>query len=996
MKLAWLAFAVLITGGRCRALPLSGGSPGWTVRVWQAEEGLPATSLTAITQTHDGYLWVGTYSGLARFDGLSFKVYEGVGAPGLCNGRITALYEDAAGALWIGHETGEISRRVGGQFEKVEIGREGGGASVVAFGCAADGILWALDHDGRVERVSRALNADASAGLPAAAGSGAVTLTEGGGRLWALRDGVVSEWRDGAWREEAFGDTPRDRFIAGIAASRDGGLWVAAGGRLRQWQHGRWERDWGACPWGDGSVTLLAEMRNGAVAAGTLDRGLFVLAADGLAVHWGRSSGLAYDWARCFCEDREGNLWVGAGSGGLSRLRRARVEAVASPDLFDGHAPLSVSSTRDGSLWVGTEGAGIYQNRDGQWRRFGPEAGLSNLFVWALAEDATGAVWAGTWGGGLYRRIGDGFAPVAGIPPSVSITALLPDGEQGFWVGTGVGLWRWPGDPRGPTLAPGADGDVRALCGDGAGGVWFGCAGRGLGRWDRGAVRRYRRGDGLPSDFVQSLWRGPEGEIWIGTADSGLCRFKSGAFAGLGSGAGPPNHVICAIAGDAQGFLWVSTHGGVFRAARADLDACADGQTRSVRWLGLGRGDGLPTLECTGGLQGAVCGDAAGRLWFSTPKGIAKIDPGSIQPSPVPPRVVVEEVLGDGKALRLVADAADPLAVRPGVQRLEFHFAGLSFSAPEKVVFRCRLKGLQNEWTDLGPRRSLIYPRVPPGDYHFEVMAANGDGVWSESAASVAIRVAPRIWETSWFRFGTGGAAILAIVTAAVWDSRRRLRVRIERAERQEAVERERMRIAQDIHDDLGASLTRITWLSQWALAGIADGATGAAELDQISATAREMTRAMDEIVWAVNPRHDTLASLAGYFGRYAQEYLGPTGIRCRLDIPVELPEWPVSAEVRHNLFLAFKEALHNAVRHAGAREIRVALACGGTGFAIDIQDDGCGFVVEPAGRDARPGDGLVNLRRRLNEIGGVCEITAAPGSGTRVRLISGQMTGLS
>jgi signal transduction histidine kinase len=245
----------------------------------------------------------------------------------------------------------------------------------------------------------------------------------------------------------------------------------------------------------------------------------------------------------------------------------------------------------------------------------------------------------------------------------------------------------------------------------------------------------------------------------------------------------------------------------------------------------------------------------------------------------------------------------------------------------------------------------------------------------------------------------TMGGVLLASVSGGVWfDTRRRMHRKLERAERQRAVERERARIAKDIHDDLGASLTRITMLSQTARAELGQPEQAAADLDRIYSTARELTRAMDEIVWAVNPQHDTLDSLATYLGRFAQDYLRVAGVRCRLDVPFTLPAWPLSAEVRHNLFLAFKEALHNIVKHAAATEARITLVLEDRGFRLTVEDNGRGFDPKTLSAEpstvpdrAAPGNGLANMWLRLAEIRGRCEFESQLGKGTKVTFLIGR-----
>jgi signal transduction histidine kinase len=287
------------------------------------------------------------------------------------------------------------------------------------------------------------------------------------------------------------------------------------------------------------------------------------------------------------------------------------------------------------------------------------------------------------------------------------------------------------------------------------------------------------------------------------------------------------------------------------------------------------------------------------------------------------------------------------------------------------------------------------YSFVPPGNYTFHVIACNNDGVWNETGVAQPFTLLPHFWQTWWFRI-LGGLLTAVAASAVAWfETRRRLRRRLEKLEREQAIERERARIARDIHDDLGASLTRITMLSQSARGESELSATVASNLERIFGTARELTLAMDEIVWAVNPRHDRLDSLANYLSRFAHDFLSTAEIRCRLDMPVQLPSLPVAAEMRHNLFLAYKEALHNAVKHAAATEVRVELKFAADTLTLVVADNGRGLPPgetpgqSPVSANGFPhGNGLANMQRRLAEIGGECTIRCELGRGTDVSFI--------
>jgi signal transduction histidine kinase len=393
----------------------------------------------------------------------------------------------------------------------------------------------------------------------------------------------------------------------------------------------------------------------------------------------------------------------------------------------------------------------------------------------------------------------------------------------------------------------------------------------------------------------------------------------------------------------------------------------------------------MPSLICSGGLQPSATRTSDGRLWFPTSKGLAVINPADVKPNSLPPPVVIESILANGHAQPWDHHAPAPLRLAPGWQRLEFHYAGLSFIAPEEMRFQCRLEGLEKNWVDAGNKRVAEYNYLPPGNYTFHVRACNSDGVWNESGAVLPFTVLPHFWQRFWFRAVTSLAIALLLAGVVFWGVRRRLHRRLEAAQRLQAIERERTRIAKDIHDHLGANLTRISLLSQSAQGDLANPTEVAAHLDRIYGTARELTRAMDEIVWAVNPQHDTLDSLASYLGNFAQDYLAPLHIRCRLEMPLQLPHWPITAETRHNVFLAFKEALHNVVKHSGAEEVSIFLTPEADRFTLIVRDNGKGFDPKAVRHRAGRGNGLKNMAQRLEKIGGRCEIQSHPGSRTEI-----------
>lgn len=966
------------------------GWPNYFVRAWRTDEKLPDNAVTAVVQTHDGYLWIGTYGGLARFDGVRFSVFNNSTDPGLQSDRITSLYEDAQGALWIGHERGDLTCYRDGKFEPQELRGTGVRRKIAAIGSDRNGDIWLLNEEGTLVRARDG----ATCSLPNQNGNAQMAKTADG-VLWVASGGKLAHLENGRLMPLAAESVPGSvvQQVDGICAGQDGGLWIAGDDRVRKWNGLAWMEDRGPNPC-DSTLTSMIETRSGSLAIGTVDTGLYLLSPNGVVRHFSRAEGFPHDWIRCVTEDREGTLWTGAGSDGLVALHPGKVETLDPPDHRQGRVALSTTAARDGAIWMGTEGAGLYRCFEGKWTHFGADAGLTSQFVWCVGEDLQGRMWAGTWSGGMYVQEGDRFVRPRGLENlNVPMTALLhaPDGIT--WIGTGSGLLRyedgsltWFGQTDGARVA-----DVRAIARETNGTIWFGTLGGGLGRLQNGAIIYFGRSDGLASDYIQCLHLDADEALWIGTDGGGLNRLKDGAFATINSDQGLPNNFISAIEEDTYGDLWISSHGGIFRASKAALDSCAAGNIASVNCLQYGKGEGMTSVECSGGFQPAAVRTADGRIGFPTGGGIVMVNPENAKVHRLEPLLVIEEVVANGHVLAKKPGGDERLEFPAGSARLEFHYTGLSFIAPEKMRFRYLLDGWDHDWVDAGAKRVAEYSYIPPGKYTFRVRACNSDAVWNEAGASFAFTLLPHFWQRIWFRAAAALAAVALIAGVVLSFTRRRMRRKLEIIQRQQAVERERTRIARDIHDHLGANLTRISLLSQSAQGELSNPRQAAIQLDRIYDTALDLTRALGEIVWAVNPRHDTLDSLASYLGNFAQEYLVSLNIRCRLDVPLSLPLWPITAEARHNVFLAFKEALHNVVKHAGATEVSVVLETGDRGFFLLIRDDGIGFDVAavesgPGPQHPGRGNGLKNIRQRLEKIGGRAEIQSAPGKGTCIK----------
>jgi signal transduction histidine kinase len=530
--------------------------------------------------------------------------------------------------------------------------------------------------------------------------------------------------------------------------------------------------------------------------------------------------------------------------------------------------------------------------------------------------------------------------------------------------------------------------NITALADDAAGNLWVGTTRGGIYRWRAGAFERVIGSKGAPGDEIAALYVDSEDVLWVGTP-SGLGRWKEGAWTRYTTRDGLLSDSLGYLIGDGIGNLWVASGAGLLRLPVQRLNEFASGTVKSVVCVGYGKPDGLPTRECTFGSQPAAWRGSNDRLWFSTSKGVASLDVKQFRPNTNPPPVMIESVLVDDLAPTQSWTAAS-LVLQPGDERLEIHYTSLNLGAPDRARFRYRLEGHENNWTEAGDARVVRYSKLPPGQYRFQVTAANEDGVWNEAGAILGVEVLPPpppLWKKWWFIAGCAVLAVGLVAGSVHYFSTQRLERQLAVMRQQEALERERARIARDIHDQVGASLTQVALLGELVETDKDSPADVQEHAQQISQTARETTRALDEIVWTVNPQNDTLDGLVNYICKNAQDYLAVAGVRYRFEVPAELPAKSVAPDVRHNIFLASKEAVTNVVRHAKASAAWIRLRLEPSFFVLEIEDNGRGLGgLDPEAAQRR--NGLKNMRKRMEDVGGSFEMTTGPEGGALVRLV--------
>ena len=956
---------------------------------WSKEQGLPEIPVLTMAQTRDGYLWIGGDAGVVRFDGLRFVSFDG--QHGLTNHPVRTLFGDSHGALWIGSASSGLERWQDGQVTSLTTNTGLPSSSITALAEDNEGRIWigtlaglVIWQDGQLVALSKAEEIAAhaitalfkdrqgniwigvkGAGVFRRLGEKLLPITDAtekplledshcllvdqAGRLWVgAGDDFVLCREDEHWHRYRIPQHQAKLFVTTLAEEPDGTIWAgSAGGGLLQFGEGKFT----FVPVGSGMAGNLVEAllvdREGKLWAGT-DQGLNRLQRKSLFA-LGQNEGLGFGAVHGMAEVSPGVIWAVKASDGIYRWNGRSFSRLNA-------AGLSLHDSQINTLLLAHDGVCWVAGANGLLRYKDPVAAAAEakLFelpgenILALAEDRAGILWAGTQQGKVWWLREGKWIEQDVLSLTNAITAILPVADGSVWISTdGAGLFRFTGQTPEEHLG---------------------------------------QPEGLASDDIRALHLDAQGTLWIGTAGGGLSRWREHRVSTFTTREGLPDNTILQILEDDLHRLWLGTSRGIVCVSKSQLESPPAGKNSAVypKFVGL-------TEECTGGFCPAGLKTKSGLLWFSTTKGAVVVAPNTLAVETPMPTVVLEEILVDG--VPDVSHAAAELNIAPGKHRMEFRYTGLCFDSPEAIRFRYKLEGWDTDWVDAGTSRTAIYNFVPPGKYRFRVIACSSDGIWPASGAELTLTFQRHFWQSWWF-IGLAFFVILAAVGSAVrLVEKRRMQSRLNQVEQERALDVERTRIAQDLHDEMGAKLCRISFLSEHARRGDIPPTDLLEQIASISDDSREVLKSLDEIVWAVNPQNDTLEHVASYIGQYAQDYFQVTGIECEVNSPALLPPYPVSSQMRHHLFLAVREALTNVLKHSGATKVKAFLDYGDSRFEITVEDNGKGFdpadVQTPTDSPVSDsGNGLPNMNRRLADMGGHCRVESTPGRGTTVKFI--------
>jgi ligand-binding sensor domain-containing protein/signal transduction histidine kinase len=948
---------------------------GYSFTNYTTRDGLPSDSIWDLLQTRSGEYWVATSNGLSRFDPKPsrhgdpmFVTYRA--QTGQTDELVYVLKEGRDGTIWCGTDAGLLRlHRTGSawKFDVIELGNERarGGMSVESLLEDRTGALWAggvaglyrLTPEGSIECYYRGPLAKTGSPMEFAA-----LLEDQRGRIWAGgMDGLYQLLPP---------PRPTGSWVARVYKSREG-LPRSVINALLQSSKGRF---WIATD--DGIAELLSKGAEGH----TKFR------------NYGMSNGLVNAEIETLAEDGEGNLWLGS-HGGLMRLAGNGFTSYGRPDGLTGETgPASIFEDQAGNLCV------IPGHRSRSIARFNGRRFITIVpgvpkrivrFGWGWnqihLQDHLGDWWIPT-GGGLCRfpRVKD-VKDLAHIPPKAIYTAhdglpwnnifrVYEDSRGDVWistVGTGKnGLTRW--DRRTRIFQNYLDkhwlmdsGAPSAFAEDGAGDLWIGFYRRNLVRYRHGQFDFFTATSGIPDGSIQALHVDRIGRLWIASG-GGLGRVDDPAtdhphFALYTTALGLSSSQVTCLAEDRYGRIYVGSGRGIDRIG-----------PNLTQVLHYSNSDGLPS-----GLALTAFRDHRGTLWFGGELGLVRFDPESPSETLPPPiRISRVAVRGLPQPLSELGETTiSGLDLGPDQDQIQIDFASLKFGVGDVIKYQYRLEGADKNWSELTEMRSVSYARLSPGRYQFLVRAVNSEGSASVEPAVLSFRIIPPVWQRWWF-LTLGSLLIAAIIYSAV-------RVRLERLLE---LERVRTRIATDLHDDIGSSLTQIAIISEVAQKGLsANDPQLVAALGKIANISRQLVDSMSDIVWAINPRRDHLGDLAQRMRRFASDVLTAYNIDVAFHQPPERADASLHSDVRREVLLVFKESINNIARHCRCAHVDIALGVQGSQLIMSVSDDGPGFKIGPS--DGGQGHGLVSMAERARRLRGHLEITSEIGRGTTVTL---------
>lgn len=941
----------------------------YVITHWGLDEGLPQSSVNDLLQSKDGYIWLATFGGLVRFDGVEFTVFDRSNAPGMISDRCVTLFEDRNGIIWIVTERGLVRKENNNGFWSYETNRSEGKDFSGKLYQDKSGTLWIVNSD-----IHRFDNGNLITYYISDDEALRRRALNGEGDFWFIFNNRVVRLIDGKFIM-CIDMTKYSRYAAwSVKETAPGTLWITTNGS-------------GIFRFINGTIKQFT-LRNG-LASNNLQH----LLVDNDGILWAngtggisrfngeeieslyRHDGLSDGSVNTFIQDHEGNYWAGTFSRGLNKIQPVSITTLDKDQGLREERVLSLSPSKNGQLIIGTNGGGEFLLNNGIITR--PKFPLQNdrSFVWSIFEDSRGRIW-GADGKRLFFQENGRKTEIQGFPGNF-LTAIFEDRSGAMWFGSTNGLNKFTdGKFIEYTTREGlSSNDVRSIFEDRHGTLWIGTT-SGLNKLRNGKIESFTNIHDVTSHYIRFIHQDKDGILWFGTYGGGVIRLKDEIFTVYTTIDGMFDNIVSHIVEDDSGYFWMGSNRGIARVSRNELNAYERGKSDPLHVVTFGKLEGMKTIETNGGFQPSAVKDVSGKIYFPTVEGVAVVDPKKVFINKSPPAIHIEKFLIEGSQSEM--NRSD---IPYDSANIEIRYTALSFTNPSKVRFKYKIEGYNSDWIDVGTRRTAYFTKMPPGEYTFRVIASNNDGYWNMEGASVSFTILPPFWMTWWFRTLMTFLFIGGTVFVVRFNEQKKIREKIRAMEKAAAVERERLRIARDLHDELGARLTEIGLMTDVAMKEKKKKETSE-QLENIGSTARGIVESFREIVWAVNPQQDTLDGLIDFLEQYVQRFLKRAGIRCRLHIATDIPVISFTSDQRHGIFMAVKESLNNVVKHSRATEVKFTARIEESSIVLIIEDNGRGFSDSEVSQFS---NGLANMKQRLKDVNGSAEISSVLKKGTTV-----------
>jgi signal transduction histidine kinase/ligand-binding sensor domain-containing protein len=972
--------AVVIMIATCRALALDPAQPtdSYLRKNFTIEDGLPANEVHAILQTQNGFLWVGTDAGLARFNGQRFTpINIGLGVAQQI--PVRSLLTTQEGDLWVGTDAGlaRISSAALDHFDRalVTMYHVGVGQSdqILCIHRSRAGTLW-VGTGGGLYRFDRG---NFISTIPHDMISRIEESSDG--HLLIITGHGFVEW-DGAriipHPEIAQQLGVSTNSVFHVFEDHEGATWFCTGAGVARRVGGRITRiepyglprggAWRVYEDPQGTIWVVAQL------------GLFRASATGLEPLLSSLDSIQIAYA-----DREGDLWVSVRNEGLVRFKDRAVRMYTTFDGLPNNRTRTVLRSHNGTLWVGNNCGGISRFDGRRFQNYNEKDGLSNSCVWAMAEDTEQNLWIGTWGGGLYRFRDGHFTQYSNQQglPSIVVVCIVAAPDGSLWIATDLGLSHMQnGHFRNYSVADGLSSDlIRTVYQDRSGTIWVGTS-VGVDRLVGDRFVTVSRDARSSNALFRTLREDSSGDLYAFSEVNGISRLKDNRLVSVNETLASGNMIE-----SAQHDLWFCGRQGIFRVAAGGLRHAEQDRESPLDYSSFGPDDGMNSKECDGWGQPNMAMTSDDTLWVATVKGLAKLDRQRFQRTNHKPAIYMEEV----DVGRTKASPTRELVLPPGTYHVEFHFSAVDLVSPEKIRLQYRLDGVDPLWLDADSTRTGIYNSIPVGAHSFHIRACNRDGVWDRDGIVYSVIQQPFLYETTWFRLSA--VAVIGLLVAGIFRLRVR-RIAHEFNVRLEERLTERTRIARDLHDSLLQGFQGLIFRFQAVrefLPGRPNEATEALDIalkraDKVIVEGRDTVSDLRQSVMEDSDIGQALTALGEELA--AQ---GDSGTVPCVRVLVEGKQRNLDPMLRDEIYSIGREALRNAFRHAQAQKIEAQITYGDSEFVFDVRDDGIGIAAAVADRGARPGHwGLPGMRERAKSLGGKLEVWSEHGAGTEIELI--------